>query len=154
MVHHSRNYTQWKCRFSFVSIELRSDALVKAKLCVSCHMTCDLKARTAARVITVTNKSQSCSRGCPSSLSELSLELHASLVQRLQSRPKAMNGMLEYQTQGFNGYAVKYSPFFDSRIAVASSGRFFSFLRGRGIVFIRLCLTVKTSAFMANTYSS
>ncbi|KAL6715097.1 peroxisomal targeting signal 2 receptor [Lecanora helva] len=29
--------------------------------------------------------------------------------------------MLEYRTQGFNGYAVKYSPFFDSRIAVASS---------------------------------
>ncbi|PSS17101.1 hypothetical protein M430DRAFT_123156 [Amorphotheca resinae ATCC 22711] len=35
-----------------------------------------------------------------------------------------MNGMLEYQTQGFNGYAVKYSPFFDSRIAVASSANF------------------------------
>ena len=29
--------------------------------------------------------------------------------------------MLQYRTQGFNGYAVKYSPFFDSRIAVASS---------------------------------
>ena len=29
--------------------------------------------------------------------------------------------MLEYRTQGFNGYAVKYSPFFDSRIAVATS---------------------------------
>ena len=32
--------------------------------------------------------------------------------------------MLEYRTQGFNGYAVKYSPFFDSRIAVASSQHF------------------------------
>ena len=32
--------------------------------------------------------------------------------------------MLEYQTQGFNGYAVKYSPFFDSRIAVASAANF------------------------------
>ncbi|KAI9852099.1 MAG: peroxisomal targeting signal 2 receptor [Thelocarpon superellum] len=28
--------------------------------------------------------------------------------------------MLEYRTQGFNGYGVKYSPFFDSRIAVAA----------------------------------
>ena len=35
-----------------------------------------------------------------------------------------MNGMLEFQTQGFNGYAVKYSPFFDSRIAVAASANF------------------------------
>ena len=32
--------------------------------------------------------------------------------------------MLEYRTQGFNGYAVKYSPFLDSRIAVASSANF------------------------------
>ncbi|KAL9122290.1 MAG: hypothetical protein Q9187_001154 [Circinaria calcarea] len=32
--------------------------------------------------------------------------------------------MLEFRTQGFNGYAVKYSPFFDSRIAVASSANF------------------------------
>jgi hypothetical protein len=35
-----------------------------------------------------------------------------------------MNGMLEFQTPGFNGYAVKYSPFFDSRIAVAASANF------------------------------
>ena len=32
--------------------------------------------------------------------------------------------MLEYRTEGFNGCAVKYSPFFDSRIAVASSANF------------------------------
>lgn len=32
--------------------------------------------------------------------------------------------MLEFRTQGFNGYAVKYSPFFDSRIAVAASANF------------------------------
>jgi peroxin-7 len=32
--------------------------------------------------------------------------------------------ILEYQTQGFNGYAVKYSPFFDSRIAVGASSNF------------------------------
>ena len=32
--------------------------------------------------------------------------------------------MLEFRTQGYNGYSVKYSPFFDSRIAVASSANF------------------------------
>ncbi|KAF2760109.1 WD40 repeat-like protein [Pseudovirgaria hyperparasitica] len=32
--------------------------------------------------------------------------------------------MLEFRTQGFNGYSVKYSPFFDSRIAVASAANF------------------------------
>lgn len=32
--------------------------------------------------------------------------------------------MLEYRTQGFNGYAVKYSSFFDSKIAVASAANF------------------------------
>ncbi|KAJ9667780.1 peroxisomal targeting signal 2 receptor [Coniosporium apollinis] len=32
--------------------------------------------------------------------------------------------MLEFRTQGFNGYSVKYSPFFDSRIAVAASANF------------------------------
>ncbi|EDN09586.1 hypothetical protein HCAG_06753 [Histoplasma mississippiense (nom. inval.)] len=32
--------------------------------------------------------------------------------------------MLEFRTEGFNGYAVKYSPFFDSRLAVAASANF------------------------------
>ncbi|KAL1953604.1 hypothetical protein VTO42DRAFT_2551 [Malbranchea cinnamomea] len=32
--------------------------------------------------------------------------------------------MLEFRTQGFNGCAVKYSPFFDSRLAVAASANF------------------------------
>jgi hypothetical protein len=32
----------------------------------------------------------------------------------------SMNGMLEYKIPGYAGYAVKYSPFFDSRIAVAA----------------------------------
>ncbi|KAI9794470.1 MAG: peroxisomal targeting signal 2 receptor [Piccolia ochrophora] len=32
--------------------------------------------------------------------------------------------MLEFRTRSFNGYAVKYSPFFDSRIAVAASANF------------------------------
>lgn len=32
--------------------------------------------------------------------------------------------MLEFRTQGYNPYAVKYSPYYDSRIAVASSANF------------------------------
>ncbi|KZF25080.1 peroxin 7 [Xylona heveae TC161] len=32
--------------------------------------------------------------------------------------------MLEFRTQGFNGYGVKYSPFFDSRIAVSAAANF------------------------------
>jgi peroxin-7 len=32
--------------------------------------------------------------------------------------------MLQFRTQGFNGTAVGYSPFFDNRIAVASSANF------------------------------
>ena len=42
--------------------------------------------------------------------------------------------MLEFRTQGFNGYSVKYSPFFDSRIAVAASANFG--LVGNGRVYI------------------
>lgn len=32
--------------------------------------------------------------------------------------------MLEYRTTGFQGYAVKYSPFLDNRIAVAAAANF------------------------------
>lgn len=32
--------------------------------------------------------------------------------------------MLHYRTEGYNGYAVKYSPFYDSRIACAASSNF------------------------------
>ncbi|KAL3482006.1 WD40-repeat-containing domain protein [Aspergillus californicus] len=32
--------------------------------------------------------------------------------------------MLHYRTQGYNGYAVKYSSFFDNRLAVAASSNF------------------------------
>lgn len=32
--------------------------------------------------------------------------------------------MLEFRTSGFNPYSVKYSPFFDSRIAVGSGANF------------------------------
>ena len=48
--------------------------------------------------------------------------------------------MLEYRTQGFNGYAVKYSPFLDSRIAVATSQHYG--LVGNGRLYI-LGLTPK-----------
>lgn len=42
--------------------------------------------------------------------------------------------MLHFRTEGFNGYAVKYSPFFDNRLAVASSSNFG--LVGNGRLFI------------------
>lgn len=32
--------------------------------------------------------------------------------------------MLEFRTPGFNPYAVKYSPYYDSRIAVASAANY------------------------------
>ncbi|ORY63159.1 WD repeat domain-containing protein [Pseudomassariella vexata] len=35
-----------------------------------------------------------------------------------------MASMLPFQTKGFNPYAVKYSPYFDSRIAVASAANY------------------------------
>ncbi|KJZ79895.1 hypothetical protein HIM_00609 [Hirsutella minnesotensis 3608] len=35
-----------------------------------------------------------------------------------------MAAMLKFRTQGFNPYAVKYSPYYDSRIAVATSANF------------------------------
>lgn len=42
--------------------------------------------------------------------------------------------MLEYRTQGFQGYAVKYSPFFDNRLAVAASANYG--LVGNGRLFV------------------
>jgi peroxin-7 len=42
--------------------------------------------------------------------------------------------MLSFRTTGYNGYAVKYSPFFDSRIACAASANFG--LVGNGRLFI------------------
>lgn len=35
-----------------------------------------------------------------------------------------MASMLEFRTPGFNPYAVKYSPYYDSRIAVATSANY------------------------------
>lgn len=32
--------------------------------------------------------------------------------------------MLEFRTQGFNPYAVKYSPYYDNRVAVATAANF------------------------------
>lgn len=37
---------------------------------------------------------------------------------------KSSKTMLEFRTQGFQGYAVKYSPFFDNRLAVAASANY------------------------------
>lgn len=39
-------------------------------------------------------------------------------------RSKPAETMLEFRTQGFQGYAVKYSPFFDNRLAVAASANY------------------------------
>lgn len=35
-----------------------------------------------------------------------------------------MAAMLEFRTQGFNPYAVKYSPYYDNKIAVGASANF------------------------------
>ncbi|KAG5950418.1 hypothetical protein E4U53_005098 [Claviceps sorghi] len=51
-----------------------------------------------------------------------------------------MAAMLEFRTQGFNPYAVKYSPYYDSRIAVATSSNFG--IVGNGRVFA-LALTAQ-----------
>ncbi|KAH0013882.1 hypothetical protein KCU78_g8957, partial [Aureobasidium melanogenum] len=42
--------------------------------------------------------------------------------------------MLEFRTAGFNPYAVKYSPFFDSRLCVSAGANFG--LVGNGRLFI------------------
>jgi peroxin-7 len=42
--------------------------------------------------------------------------------------------MLHFRTEGYNGCAVKYSPFFDNRLAVAGSANFG--LVGNGRLFI------------------
>ncbi|EGU84297.1 hypothetical protein FOXB_05254 [Fusarium oxysporum f. sp. conglutinans Fo5176] len=51
-----------------------------------------------------------------------------------------MAAMLEFRTQGYNPYAVKYSPYYDSRIAVATSANFG--IVGNGRVFA-LALTAQ-----------
>jgi hypothetical protein len=53
----------------------------------------------------------------------------ASRFQIIEKLQKDANGvstttMLEYRTEGFQGYAVKYSPFFDNRLAVAAAANF------------------------------
>ncbi|KAG8629209.1 hypothetical protein KVT40_003074 [Elsinoe batatas] len=48
--------------------------------------------------------------------------------------------MLEFRTAGFNGYATKYSPFFDNRLAVSTGANFG--LVGNGRLFI-LSLTAR-----------
>ncbi|KAL7273461.1 peroxisomal targeting signal 2 receptor [Rhizina undulata] len=51
---------------------------------------------------------------------------------------KSKKKMFHYRTEGFNGYSVKYSPFYDSRLACAASANFG--LVGNGRVYI-LALT-------------
>ncbi|KAJ2965942.1 hypothetical protein NQ176_g10378 [Zarea fungicola] len=51
-----------------------------------------------------------------------------------------MAAMLEFRTQGFNPHAVKYSPYYDSRIAVASAANFGIVGNGR---LYSLCLTAQ-----------
>lgn len=41
-----------------------------------------------------------------------------------QTIPPNMAAMLEFRTRGFNPYAVKYSPYYDNRVAVASAANF------------------------------
>lgn len=55
--------------------------------------------------------------------------------------------MLEFRTQGFNGYAVKYSPFFDSRVAVVSAANFG--LVGNGRLYI---LSLGSSGIIAEKW--
>ena len=50
-----------------------------------------------------------------------SRDVHDSLTPRIAP---FVDIMLEFNTQGYNGCAVKYSPFFDSRLAVAASANF------------------------------
>jgi hypothetical protein len=40
------------------------------------------------------------------------------------SSSKHTTTMLHYRTEGYNGYAIKYSPFFDNRLACAASANF------------------------------
>lgn len=42
---------------------------------------------------------------------------------RLSTLP-TMAAMLEFRTRGFNPYAVKYSPYYDNRVAVAAAANF------------------------------
>lgn len=45
-----------------------------------------------------------------------------------------MAAMLEFRTQGYNPYAVKYSPYYDNKIVVATSANFG--IVGNGRVFV------------------
>jgi peroxin-7 len=42
--------------------------------------------------------------------------------------------MLEFRTPGYNGYAVQYSPYYDSRVAVAAAANYG--IVGNGRVFV------------------
>lgn len=64
--------------------------------------------------------------------------------------------MLHFRTEGFNGCGVKYSPFFDNRLAVAASANFGLVGNGRlyileltpnGIVPLKWCVSLEKSFF-------
>lgn len=67
--------------------------------------------------------------------------------------------MLEFRTPGFKGFSIKYSPFFDSRIAVAAgqnyglvgNGRLYVLgLTSNGIVAEKWC-ALSARAYMMQT---
>ena len=75
--------------------------------------------------------------------------------------PRGFFVMLEFRTQGFNGYSVKYSPFFDSRIAVATSANFGLVGNGRlyilgltanGIVAEKWCVGLLAPSYFSNIF--
>lgn len=73
-----------------------------------------------------------------------------------------MAAMLEFRTQGFNPYAVKYSPYHDSRIAVGTAanfgivgnGRLFALaLTAQGIQVEKTCVYIYTYTIEAQISS-
>ena len=60
-----------------------------------------------------------------------------------------MAAMLEFRTQGFNPYAVKYSPYYDNKIAVATAANFG--IVGNGRTFV-LNLTNQGTVVVEKTY--
>lgn len=60
-----------------------------------------------------------------------------------------MAAMLEFRTHGFNPYAVKYSPYYDNKIAVATAANFGIVGNGRAFV---LNLTNEGTIVVEKTY--
>lgn len=60
-----------------------------------------------------------------------------------------MAAMLEFRTQGFNPYAVKYSPYYDNKIAVSTAANYG--IVGNGRTFV-LNLTNQGTVVVEKTY--